>query len=62
MTTHEASELLKVSPNRVRQYIRDGTLIAVKHGRDWRIDPASVEALALTPPSKGGRGKRRGAL
>ena len=46
LTTAQVSEYLKVSPTRVRKLIRDGRLPAEKHGRDYCIDPANLEAFA----------------
>jgi excisionase family DNA binding protein len=34
ITTAEAAEILCVTPARVRQFIRDGRVQSVKHGRD----------------------------
>lgn len=44
-TTTSAADALGISRRRVCQLIELGRLKAVKHGRDWLIDRASVEAL-----------------
>lgn len=57
LTTTDAAELLGVSRARVITLIHLGTLVATKPGRDWQIDPASVEAYKASP-RKAGRKKR----
>lgn len=44
LTTKETAEALKISPTRVRQMLQDNVLKGEKIGRDWMIDPRSVEA------------------
>ena len=44
LTTKETAEALKISPTRVRQMLQDNVLKGEKIGRDWMIDPSSVEA------------------
>jgi len=51
-TTAEAAAWLQVSPQRVRQYIRDGRLAARKRGRDFFVIARDV---ALLPPRRTGR-------
>jgi excisionase family DNA binding protein len=53
LTTAEAAAILQVSRRRVNELIRLGTLTASKPGRDWEIDPASVEAYRHTPRKPG---------
>jgi excisionase family DNA binding protein len=53
VTPLQAATRLSVSLARVYDYIEDGRLTATKPGRDWNIDPASVEALALVPRRSG---------
>lgn len=43
MTTNDAAARLGVSRARVLQMIEEGKLKAEKVGRDWQVDPASVE-------------------
>lgn len=44
MTTVDAAARLGVTRARVVQMIEEGKLKAIKEGRDWRVDEASVEA------------------
>lgn len=44
VTVKEASELLDVSPRRVRKLIADGLLIAASTGRDLLVDIDSLHA------------------
>jgi excisionase family DNA binding protein len=44
-TVKEVAQRLKVEPQTVRHWIRDGTLRAFKVGRTWRITAASVANL-----------------
>ena len=55
-TTAEAAAWLHVSPQRVRQYIRDGRLAARKRGRDFFVIARDV---ALLPPRRTGRPRSR---
>jgi excisionase family DNA binding protein len=43
MTLIEAATLLGTSPDNLRGAIKRGTFHAVKHGRDWWVEPAEVE-------------------
>lgn len=53
MTTAEAAAILQVSRRRVNELITLGTLQAEKFGRDWQINPASVEAYKNSPRKPG---------
>jgi excisionase family DNA binding protein len=53
LTTAEAAANLQVSRRRVQELIRLGTLKAVKFGRDWQIDAASVEDYKRSPRKPG---------
>jgi excisionase family DNA binding protein len=53
MTTTEAAAALQVTRRRILELIRLGTLKAEKLGRDWFVDPASVEAFKATPRHAG---------
>ena len=43
-TVHEVADLLKVKESTVRSWIHDGSLRAVKFGRDWRVAQKDLEA------------------
>lgn len=58
MTTAEAAAILQVSRRRVNELIRLGTLRAEKPGRDWEVDPASVEAYKNSPRKTGPKRKK----
>ncbi len=58
-TTEEAAQYLGLSINMVAKLCRSGILKARKHGRDWDIDPASVEAYKAAPKDKGGRPRKQ---
>jgi excisionase family DNA binding protein len=49
MTTSEAAGTLGLSRRRVQELIRDGALPAVRHGRDYWIEPAAVHAMVRRP-------------
>lgn len=57
LTTAEAAAILKVSRRRINELIRLGTLQATKPGRDWEIEPASVEAYKDSPRKAGPKRK-----
>lgn len=61
LTTSQAAEILGVSRPRVITLIHLGTLRAEKPGRDWQIDPASVEAYKKSPRKPGRKVKPNGA-
>jgi excisionase family DNA binding protein len=46
VTIKEAADRLGVKPNTLRLQIRNGALRAVKHGRDWWVEPEEVERYA----------------
>ena len=51
MTVREFADLIGVSRPTVYRMIRDGTLVALRVGCQWRIDAGrSVERLAATDP------------
>lgn len=56
-TTRKAAEFLGVTLSFVARLCREGVLTAKMHGRDWDIDPKSVEKYKNTPKNKGGRPK-----
>lgn len=58
LTTTEAAALLGVSRPRVLTLIHLGTLEAKKHGRDWQVDEASVEAYKTSPRKAGRKSKK----
>ena len=47
-SSSETAERLTVSARRVRQLCAQGRLSAVKRGREWFIDPASIEVWLET--------------
>ncbi len=49
LTTKEAGEILKVTPQRVLVLIHAGRLPAKKVGRDWLIIPDDVEKFEKLP-------------
>lgn len=60
MTTQQAAEALGVHRSRVLHFIREGKFAAIKHGRDWWIDPAEVARFkALERPQGWKKGKPR---
>jgi len=57
MSVAEAADLLGVSARRINALIADGTLTAVKEGRDNMVTIASVDAR-LAAPQKAGRPRK----
>lgn len=51
LSLQEAADLLKVDPETVRLWIREGELQAVKRGTRWRVKREAIEAFidAHTP-------------
>ncbi len=43
LTLKEVTERLKLHPNTLRRYIRQGKLRAVKFGRVWRVEEKDLE-------------------
>jgi excisionase family DNA binding protein len=43
MTLKEAAAILGTTPDNLRMAIRRGSLRAVRHGRDWWVEPEEVE-------------------
>jgi len=58
ITTAETAVILKVSPVRVRQLIRDGQLRSEKRGRDHLLDRDEVERFNRDGRRPGGRPKK----
>lgn len=58
LTTTEAAAVLGVSRRRVNELIKLGTLRATKPGRDWDIDPVSVETYKNSPRKAGPKKKK----
>lgn len=55
MTTHEVSDLLKVSEATVRSWIHGGVLRAVRLGREFRVSVKDLEMFVnarATQPSQ----------
>lgn len=53
MTTKEAAEKLGISPGRIHQLIKSGSLDAEKVGSIWLVDSVGVEARAKQKPMAG---------
>lgn len=47
MTLKEAASILGVTPDALRGAIARGSFKAMKHGRDWWVEPAEVERYRL---------------
>jgi excisionase family DNA binding protein len=45
LTTNEAAKILRVTPIRVRQMIREGKIAARQVGRDYIIEESSLESV-----------------
>lgn len=45
LTIHEVAGLLKMKETTVRTWINDGSLRAVKFGRDWRVAQKDLESF-----------------
>jgi excisionase family DNA binding protein len=43
MTLNEAAAILGTTPDNLRGAIKRGSLRAVKHGRDWWLEPKEVD-------------------
>lgn len=53
MDVSDASDVLQVSPERVRAMARDGVLGARKLGGQWQVSAASVRERQANPPGSG---------
>ncbi len=58
LTTKEAAELLNITPRRVQELIKNGTLTARKASSVWLIDKASVNKRLRSANKTGGRPRR----
>ena len=56
LTTNEAAKILRVTPIRVRQMIREGKIEAKQIGRDYVIEEISLESVKTY--GKAGRPKK----
>ncbi len=56
LTVEEIAEELRVHPETVRQWIRDGELIAIDISKEYRILRSDLDALLV---QRRGRRKRR---
>ena len=45
LTIDEAAEYLKITPNVLRRWVRDGKLVGVKLGNHWRIYEDDLQAF-----------------
>jgi excisionase family DNA binding protein len=59
ITTIKASLILKITPVRVRQLIKDGQLKSVKVGRDHLLDNDEVEQYNANGRRSGGRPRKK---
>jgi excisionase family DNA binding protein len=59
MTPQEVADYLKLSPETVYRYIREGKLVASRFGRQYRITRRNVELLLLTTATAGEAELRR---
>jgi excisionase family DNA binding protein len=57
LTTAEVAKRLGVDQSRVRQFIANGQMPAIKKGRDWLIAESDLKAFKRLP--KGSPGKPR---
>ena len=48
LTLHEVADLLKVKEATVRTWINNGSLRAIKFGREWRVAYKDLEAFVET--------------
>jgi excisionase family DNA binding protein len=51
LTSKEAADLLRLSPQTIVDYVRRGKLPAVKVGRSWLLRREDVERLLESPPA-----------
>jgi excisionase family DNA binding protein len=58
VTTNDAAVALGIKPVTVRAAIANGKLRATRHGRDWHITPAAVEAYRAGSLGKVGRPRK----
>lgn len=52
LNSKEAARRIGVAPCRIRYYVMQGRLRAVKEGRDLWFDPADVAAFRRRPPGR----------
>ena len=45
LTPEEVAEKLRVHPNTVRDYLKQGILPGIKLGRAWRVEEKDLEAF-----------------
>lgn len=43
LTTEEVAAELRVTQHTLRRWIREGTLVGTRVGREWRIKPADLD-------------------
>jgi len=58
LTSEQASQILNVTPARVRQLVYEGKLEGIQRAGTWFFAPEAIEAARNRPKSKGGRGKK----
>lgn len=52
LTTAEAAGRLGVSRRRINALIRQGRIAAVRVGRDWLVDPSSLDSFERLAPGR----------
>jgi excisionase family DNA binding protein len=55
ITTQEAAELSGYHPERLRELIREGKIVAAKKGNAWWVDRKSVSAYLRKAKKLGGK-------
>lgn len=43
LTVNEAAEILRLGPETIARYIREGKIPAIKFGRVWRVEEKDLE-------------------
>jgi len=54
LTVKDVADLIQVGEATVRQWIKQGELIAVDVGREWRIAPRDLEEFVLRRSGRAG--------
>lgn len=54
LTAHEAARILRVDPQTVRAYIRNGKLPAARVGKSYLIKPADLDDLLARSTRRSG--------
>ena len=54
LTVEEVAEMVKIKPEIIRRWLRDGTLTGIKLGRVWRVDERDLEEFIRQAKNKQG--------